>query len=149
LTKKLALTLGVAMAICIVLVAATGWIGILRFGLLTAACLVLPGLGWARRSRLRDAGDRLALAIGISVCAVAVIGTIMAVAGWWSTPVGAAALLAVAAAGFVPHGLLTAISAGLKWFINLFAGPDAYLATEASDDSAADARSGGAISRGA
>lgn len=143
LTKKLALTLAVAVAICVVLLAATGWIGVLRFGLLTAACLVLPGLGRARKSQLRDVGDRLALAIGISICAVAVIGTIMAVAGWWSTLWGAAALLAVAAAGFVPHGMLTA---GLKWLINLFAGPDAYPATEASDDSAADARSRGSIS---
>jgi hypothetical protein len=138
LTKKLALALALALAICVVLLAATGWIGILRLGLLTAACLALPGLGWARRSQLRDAGDRLALAIGISICAVIVIGTIMAVAGWWSSPVIAAALLAVAAAGFVPHGMLTAISAGPKWFINLFAGPAPYPATQASDDSAAD-----------
>jgi uncharacterized membrane protein len=138
LTKKLALALALAVAIFVVLLAAAGWIGTLRLGLLTAACLVLPGLGWARRSQLRDVGDRLALVIGISICAVTVIGTVMAVTGRWSTPVGAAALLAVAAAGFVPHGTLTAISAGLKWFINLFAGPAPYPATQASDDSAAD-----------
>ena len=102
MTKKLALALAVAVAIGVILLAATGRIGILRFGLVAAACLLLPGLGWARRSQLRDAGNRLALAIGISISAVTLVGTTMAVTDSWSMPVGAVALLAVAVTGFLP-----------------------------------------------
>lgn len=130
LTKKYLLALAVAVAIGVIFLVATGRIDVLRLGLLAGACLLLPGLGWARRSRVRDAGDRLALAIAISICALTVIGTAMAVAGRWSTPAGAVALAAVAAAGFIPHRALTAVHAGLvaalKWLINLFAGPDEY-----------------------
>ena len=144
LTKKHALALVVAVAAALIAyLVATDRIGMLRFGSVTAACLLLPGLGWAWRSHLRDTGDRLALAIGISICAVTVIGTTMAVAGRWPTLAGAVALLVVAAAGFLPHRLLMTIPAGLlaalKWFINLFAGP-AYPAIQVSDhDPAADA----------
>ena len=133
MTKKLALALAVAVAIGVILLAATGRIGTLRFGLVAAACLLLPGLGWARRSQLRDAGDRLVLAIGISISAVTLVGTTMAVTDRWSMPAGAVALLAVAVTGFLPLGLLKAIGAGLKWFLNLFAGP-AYPAIRMPDD---------------
>ena len=84
--------------------------------------VLLPGLGWARRSQLRDAGDRLALAIGISMSVVTLIGATMAVTGLWSVSAGLIALLAVAVAGYLSKTVLNAI-AGLKWFINLFAGP--------------------------
>jgi hypothetical protein len=124
LTKKLTLALALVAAIGIILLVATGQIGVLRWGLVAAACLLLPGLGWARRSRLRDTGDRLALAIAISISAVTVIGTIMAVTGLWSAWIGLTALLAVAAAGFLSRRVLNAISTGLKWFINLFVGPE-------------------------
>jgi len=124
LTKKLVLALALAAVIVVIFLVATGQIGILRWGLLGAACLLLPGLGWARRSQLRDAGDRLALAIAISISAVTVIGTIMAITGLWSASVGFIALLAVAVAGFLTKGVLNAISTGLKWFINLFVGPE-------------------------
>jgi hypothetical protein len=143
LTKKRALALTVALAIGVIYLVATGRIGTLRLGVVTAACLLLPGLGWARRSHVRDAGDTLALAIGVSICAMAVIGTTMAVAGRWSTPVAVVALLAVAAAGFVPHRLLMAVPVGLlaalKWFINLFAGPDYPAQQTSEDDPAGDA----------
>jgi hypothetical protein len=134
LTKKLALALAVAVVIGVIPLAATGRIGILRFGLVAAACLLLPGLGWARRSQLRDAGDRLALGIGISICAVTLVGTTMAVSDKWSMPAGAVGLLAVAVTGFLPLGLLKAIGAGLKWFINLFAGPATHPAIRMPDD---------------
>jgi hypothetical protein len=99
-----------------------------------AACLLLPGLGWAFRLQLRDAGDKLALAIGISICAITLIGTTMAVTGRWSTSGGAIALLAVAITGFLSRSVLKAIGAGLKWFVNLFAGPEAYPAVRMSED---------------
>jgi hypothetical protein len=130
LTKKHLLALAVVVAIGVIFLVATGRIDVLRLGLLAAACLLLPGLGWARRSHVRDAGDRLALAIAISICALTVIGSAMAVAGRWSTLAGAVGLVAIAAAGFIPHRALTAVRAGLvaalKWFIHLFAGPDEY-----------------------
>jgi uncharacterized membrane protein len=124
LTKKLVLALALAAVIGVILLVATGQTDILRWGLVAAACLLLPGLGWARRSLLRDAGDRLALAIGISISAVTVIGTIMAITGLWSASVGMIALLAVAVAGFLTKSVLNAIHTGLKWFINLFVGPE-------------------------
>jgi uncharacterized membrane protein len=124
LTKKLVLVLALAAAIGVIFLVAMGQIGLLRWGLVAAACLLLPGLGWARRSQLQDAGDRLALAIGISISAVTVVGTTMAITGLWSASVGLIALLAVAIAGFLSKSVLNAILAGLKWFISLFAGPE-------------------------
>jgi hypothetical protein len=132
LTKKLALGLALALVTGAILLVATDQIGILRLGLLAAACLLLPGLGWALRSRLGDAGDRLALAIGISLCAVTIIAATMAVTGRWSAWVGLAALLAVAIAGFLSKNVLNAIGTGLKWFINQFAGPENPAAPQAS-----------------
>jgi hypothetical protein len=150
LTKKRALALVAVIVIGAIYLVATGRIGILRVGLVTSACLLLPGLGWARRSHLRDAGDKLALAIGVSICAMTVIGMTMAVAGRWSAPAGAVALLAVAAAGFVPHRLLVSVRvgllAGLRWIINLFAGP-AYPAAQGSDDDPALRLQSGTTSR--
>jgi uncharacterized membrane protein len=132
LTKKLVLALAIVAAIGAIFLAATGQIGILRWGLVAAACLLLPGLGWARRSQLRDAGDRLALAIGISISAVTVIGTIMAITGLWSASVGMIVLLAVAVGGFLTKSVLNAIHTGLKWFINLFVGPESPATQETS-----------------
>src|SRR4051794_10057846 len=104
--RAFALALVVAMGV-IALVAAG------RPGIATAACLLLPGLGWAGKLRLEDAGDRLALAIAISICAFTVVGTIMVVLGSWSTPLGLAALAAVSAIGILPGRLLKNVSAPL------------------------------------
>ena len=71
----------------------------------TAACLLLPGLGWAGKLRLEDAGDRLALAVAISICALTVVGTTMVVLGRWSTPLGLVALAVVGAVGALPARL--------------------------------------------
>jgi hypothetical protein len=95
----------------VVALTAAGEIGTLRLGIVAAACLLLPGLGWASKLRLGDAGDRLALAIAISICALTVVGTTMAVLGRWSTPLGLVALAAVGAIGFVPRRLLAPASA--------------------------------------
>ena len=40
-----------------------------------AGCLVLPGLGWARRLRLRDLGDTIALTVVLSLSITAVVAT--------------------------------------------------------------------------
>jgi hypothetical protein len=124
----------VAMSIGAIVLVATGRIGTLRLILVAAACLLLPGLGWAFRSSLRDVGDKLALAIGISICVITLIGTTMAVTGRWSTSGGAIALLAVAVTGFLSRAVLKAIGAGLKWVLNLFAGPEAYPAVRVPED---------------
>ena len=39
-----------------------------RVGLAVVGCLVLPGLGWARKMRLGDRGDTLALTVVLSIC---------------------------------------------------------------------------------
>ncbi len=65
-------------------------------------CLVLPGLGWARRLRLRDLGDTIALTVVLSLSSTAVVATAMAVTGFWSPPAGLAGLAAITVIGFVP-----------------------------------------------
>ena len=55
-----------------------------------AACLVLPGLGWARRLRLKDLGDTIALTVVLSLSLTAVVATGMAVTGTWSPVAGLA-----------------------------------------------------------
>jgi hypothetical protein len=134
LTKRLAVAVAAAMSIGAILLLTTGRIGTLRLVVVAAACLLLPGLGWAFRLGLRDVGDKLALAIGISICAITLIGTTMAVTGRWSTSGGAIALLAVAITGFLSRRVRKAIGAGLKWFLNLFAGPEAYPAVRVPED---------------
>lgn len=74
----------------------------LRMIFAVAVCLLLPGLGWARRFRLADRGDTLALAVVLSIGTTVAVATAMAVSGWWSTIAGLAALVAVAVTGFVP-----------------------------------------------
>jgi hypothetical protein len=104
-------------AFALALVVALGVVALMaagRPGLATAACLLFPGLGWAGKLRLEDAGDRLALAIAISICALTVVGTIMVVLGSWSTPLGLAVLAAVGAIGILPGRLLKNVSAPLS-----------------------------------
>jgi hypothetical protein len=124
----------VAMSLGAIVLVAAGRISMLRLVVVAAACLLLPGLGWAFRWRLRDTGDKLALAVAISICAITLIGTTMAVTGRWSTSGGGIALLVVAITGFLSRGVLKAIGASLKWFVNLFAGPEAYPAVRAPED---------------
>jgi hypothetical protein len=104
-------------AFALALVVALGVIALMaagRPGIATAACLLLPGLGWAGKSHLEDAGDRLALAIAISICALTVVGTTMVVLGRWSTPLGLVALAVVGAIGILPSRLLKNVSAPLS-----------------------------------
>lgn len=65
-------------------------------------CLALPGWGWARRLRLRDLGDTLALTVVLSMSWTAVVATGMAVTGRWSVGGGLVVLLAIGALGLVP-----------------------------------------------
>jgi hypothetical protein len=71
-----------------------------------AVCLLLPGLGWARKMRFGDLGDTVALAVALSICATVAIGTAMAVSGSWSPGWGLTVLGAIALVGFVPGRLL-------------------------------------------
>ena len=79
-----------------------------RVALALAICLLLPGLGWARKMRFADLGDTVALAIVLSMCMTVAVGTAMAVSGSWSPKWGLATLAGVALAGFVPARLLAA-----------------------------------------
>lgn len=67
-----------------------------------AVCLVLPGLGWARRLRLRDLGDTVAMTVVLSLSLTAVVATAMAVTGTWSAYGGLGVLIGIAVLGFVP-----------------------------------------------
>ena len=72
-----------------------------------AGCLVLPGLGWARKMRLGDLGDTVALAVVLSICTTVAVGTAMAVSGLLVArmgPGGPGAVIGLA--GFVPARLL-------------------------------------------
>ena len=77
-----------------------------RVAFALATCLLLPGLGWARKMRFGDLGDTVALAVVLSICTTVAVGTAMAMSGSWSTGWGLAALAGVALAGFVPARLL-------------------------------------------
>jgi hypothetical protein len=71
-----------------------------------AICLLLPGLGWARKMQLSDLGDTLALAIVLSICMTVAVGTTMVLSRSWSLGWGLASLAGLALAGFVPARLL-------------------------------------------
>ena len=73
-----------------------------------AGCLVLPGLGWARRLRLRDLGDTIALTVVLSLSITAVVATGMAVTRTWSPVGGLAVLAGIAVLGFLPVRSLVA-----------------------------------------
>ena len=77
-----------------------------RVAFALAICLLLPGLGWARKMRFADLGDTVALAIVLSICATVAAGTAMAVSGSWSPGWALAVLAGIALAGFVPARLL-------------------------------------------
>ena len=77
-----------------------------RMAAVLLVCLVLPGWGWARRLRLKDLGDTLALTVVLSLSWTAVVATGMAVTGRWSVAGGFVALLAIGALGFVPAGVV-------------------------------------------
>jgi hypothetical protein len=69
-------------------------------------CLLLPGLGWARKMHFSDFGDTLALAIVLSICMTVAVGTTMALSRSWSLGWGLASLAGLALAGFIPARLL-------------------------------------------
>ena len=77
-----------------------------RVAFALAICLLLPGLGWARKMHFGDLGDTIALAVVLSICTTVAVGTAMAVSDSWSLGWGLAALGGVALTGFVPVRLL-------------------------------------------
>jgi hypothetical protein len=99
--KRLAVT-GVAVLIGVAVVAVALDVHAVRVSAAVLGCLVLPGLGWARRLQLRDLGDTIALTVVLSLTSTAIVATGMAVAGWWSPVAGLVCLAGVAALGFVP-----------------------------------------------
>ena len=101
-TRVLAVVLG---ALLVVGLLATN-LPAARVAMALAACLLLPGLGWARKMRFGDLGDTVALAAVLSICTTIAVGTAMALSGSWSVGWGLAALAGVALAGFVPAQLL-------------------------------------------
>lgn len=101
----------VVLSVGLLVVVAVAWLvdpHALRVVAALVVCLLLPGAGWARRMRLRDGGDTLALTVVLSICATAVVGTLMAVTHHWSPLSGLVILLGVSAAGFVPAGAVVA-----------------------------------------
>ena len=75
-----------------------------RLLLLVAFCLLVPGLGWARRVGGGGAVDTVALAGVISMSATILVSTAMVVLNVWSAPGGVAVLIAIALLGFSPLG---------------------------------------------
>lgn len=88
-----------AAAVLLVIASEFDWVRMVCAALF---CLVVPGYGWARRMRLKDRGDTLALTAVFSICATVGVGTALAVSGWWSPPAGFAMLVLIALGGFVP-----------------------------------------------
>lgn len=67
-----------------------------------AFCLLVPGSGWALRSRAGDAVDKLALAVLISLSATILVATALVATETWSVVGGLGALAVIGALGFVP-----------------------------------------------
>lgn len=74
----------------------------IRLTFMTAFCLLVPGYGWARRMQLKDRGDTLALTVVLSLGASVLVGTALAVSGWWSPLAGLAILVLITIGGFMP-----------------------------------------------
>jgi hypothetical protein len=92
-----------------------GWSG-LRLAAVLALCVLLPGLGWARRLGPGDRGDTLALAVVLSLCATVAVSTAMVLADRWSWTLGAACLAGIAGLGFVPaRRLLSGVGLRIRW----------------------------------
>lgn len=99
------------LGVSLLIIGAVTWLldpGAVRMLAALVVCLLLPGAGWARRMRLRDGGDTLALSVVLSICATAAVATLMAVTRHWSPAAGLVILLGVGAAGFLPAGSLAA-----------------------------------------
>jgi hypothetical protein len=80
-----------------------------------AICLLLPGLGWARKMRYADLGDTLAMACVLSICTTVAVGTVMVLSRSWWPQWGLAVLAGIALVGFVPaRQLLDRASAALR-----------------------------------
>jgi hypothetical protein len=60
-TNKRTFRLAVVVVCSVIALMAAGEIGTLRLGIVAAACLLLPGLGWAWKFRLGDTVDGLDL----------------------------------------------------------------------------------------
>ena len=80
---------------------ATSW---LRIPVVLAFAVVVPGLGWAWRLRLADAGDTLLVAVTISIGLLVVIGEGMALLRLWSVQGGFLVLAAIALLGITLPG---------------------------------------------
>jgi len=105
----------VALAAAVVLLWAVLDLSTLRMAAALACCLVVPGLGWARKLRPGDVGDTLGLAVVLSICATATVGTAMTVSGRWSTPSATLVLAAVGLLGLLPlHRVWSAAVRGLS-----------------------------------
>jgi hypothetical protein len=70
-----------------------------RLPVALAFALVIPGLGWACRLRLRDRGDTLLFAVTISICLLVLVGEGMALLRLWSVTGGFLILAAIGALG--------------------------------------------------
>lgn len=79
---------------------APAWV---RMPLVLGWVLLVPGWAWARRLRLHDRGDELAVGAAISIALLALLGAAMALTGVWVPLAALVALVVIAAAGlFLP-----------------------------------------------
>lgn len=107
-------TLGVTVLAMVVIAAMVLNLHAVRVTAAVLGCLVLPGLGWARRLRLRDLGDTLALTVVLSMSSTAVVATAMVLTARWSPLGGLIALSGIAVLGHVP---VRALGAGAGAFL--------------------------------
>lgn len=94
--KLPAVVVAMALTAAFVIFDVTGWA---RIPVVLGFALVVPGLGWAWRLRLADAGDTLLTAVTISVCLLVGVGEGMALLRLWSVEGGFFVLAVVAVAG--------------------------------------------------
>lgn len=96
LTLSILIVIATALTTATVVFDAMSWI---RIPVVLAFAVVVPGLGWAWRLRLSDAGDTLLVAVTISIGLLVVIGEGMALLRLWSVQGGFLVLAAIALLG--------------------------------------------------
>lgn len=84
----------------------TGSLPALRLPLVVLFAATCPGLGWAGRLKLSDLGDRVAVAVALSVSATVIVSQAMALVGVWSAGGAFLALAVLSVAGVSPPRVL-------------------------------------------
>lgn len=101
-SRQKSMFVAAGLAAVALLFALSALISEVRLICIVGFCLLAPGYGWSRRMRLKDRGDTAAMTIVLSICAIVVVGTVMAVTRTWSPFAAMVVLVLIGLCGFAP-----------------------------------------------